>query len=90
MSKKEEMISFVESLKRSGISISNEQHLIERLSQAKDPESELVKIAQNSRFSGVTFHVNPDVPSEGLTKAFMDHGFDGFTFKDFIVHLKLE
>lgn len=90
MSKEEKMISFVESLKRSGIRISNEQTLIERLSQSADPEIELIKVAQNSRFSGVSFKASPDVPSDGLTKAFMDHGFDGFTFKDFIIHLKLE
>lgn len=90
MNKKEKMTSFIESLKRSGVSISNEQYLIEKLSESEDPEIELIKIAQNGRFTGVSFHVGADTPSSGITKAFMDHGFDGFTFKDFIVHLKLE
>ena len=84
------MTSFVEALKASGISISDEEKLVSRLSKANDPEMELIKLAQNSRVSGVEFRVNPSIPSDGLTKAFMEHGFDGFTFKDFIVLLKTD
>jgi hypothetical protein len=81
--------SFVSALKESGVSINDEQALIKRLVASKDAEVELIKIASNSTASKITFTATPSTPADKVSKAFLNHGFDGFAFHQFIPCLKM-
>lgn len=82
--------SFAKALKEAGITISNEAALIEQLAASKDQNVTLEKIAVQGRaYHGITFTADPSSPAKELTKAFIDHGFDGFTYQTFIGHLKI-
>jgi UDP-glucose 6-dehydrogenase len=81
--------SFVSALKESGVSINDEQSLIKRLVASKDAEVELIKIASNSTASKITFTATLNTPADKLSKAFLNHGFDGFAFHQFIPCLKM-
>jgi hypothetical protein len=87
MSTANSIASFVEALKHSGIVISDETRLIERLNKAGDaPEAvEIVfnKVISNSKASGVSFYGDTAKTSAGVTKAFKDINFDGFTWRSF-------
>lgn len=89
----ENIASFVKALKESGVSISDENLLVERLNKAASANApvdfELIKIARNSKASGITFTVDPKRPSDKFVKAFLDHDLDGFTYNQFIPYLKL-
>jgi hypothetical protein len=81
--------SFVAALKESGVSINDEETLIKRLVASKDAEIELIKIASNSTASKITFTANQNTVSGGISKAFLNHGFDGFAFHQFVPCLKM-
>jgi hypothetical protein len=81
--------SFVSALKESGVSINDEALLVKRLKDAKDVEVELIKIASNSTASKITFTANQNTPADKLSKAFLNHGFDGFSFHQFVPCLKM-
>jgi hypothetical protein len=81
--------SFVAALKESGVSINDEETLIKRLVASKDAEIELIKIASNSTASKITFTATPNTPSSKVSKAFLNHGFDGFAFHQFIPCMKM-
>lgn len=89
MSSAHNVSGFIEALKLSGVVITEEARLVERLARAHDAGDELVRIAGDSRGTGVSFSVDQKLPADKLTKAFSDNGFDGFTFHHFIPHLKL-
>lgn len=81
--------SFVVALKESGVSINDESLLIKRLKEAKDVEIELIKIASNSTASKVTFTASHSTPADKIAKAFLNHGFDGFAYHQFLPCLKM-
>lgn len=81
--------SFVSALKESGVSINDEETLIKRLVASKDAEVELIKIASNSTASKITFTASQNTPSSKVSKAFLNHGFDGFAFHQFVPCLKM-
>lgn len=89
MTQEEKVASFVKGLKDSGIQIFNEHILVERLEKTNDVEVELIKVAQNNKASGVTFYAESDAPASQLTKVFIDHDLDGFTFKNFVECLRV-
>lgn len=81
--------SFVVALKESGVSINDETSLIKRLKEAKDIEIELIKIASNSTASKITFTASASAPADKIAKAFLNHGFDGFAYHQFLPCLKV-
>lgn len=81
--------SFVVALKESGVAINDETLLIKRLKEAKDVEIELIKIASNSTASKITFTASASAPADKLAKAFLNHGFDGFAYHQFLPCLKV-
>lgn len=81
--------SFVAALRESGVSINDEALLIKRLKEAKDVEIELIKIASNSTASKITFTASLSTPADKVSKAFLNHGFDGFSFHQFLPCLKV-
>lgn len=81
--------SFVVALKESGVSINDEASLIKRLKEAKDIEIELIKIASNSTASKITFTTSASTPADKIAKAFLNHGFDGFAYHQFLPCLKV-
>ncbi|MBI6885862.1 hypothetical protein [Pseudomonas putida] len=89
MSTAQNIESFVEALKESGVSINDEALLIKRLKEAKDVEMELIKIASNSTASKITFSANSNTLADKVSKAFLHNGFDGFAFHQFVGCLKM-
>lgn len=92
MSTAKQITSFVEALKNSGITISDEARLKDRLVSAvekgDDLENEFNTVFSNTKASGVSFYADATKSSEGLTKAFKDINFDGFTWRNFLQSLK--
>lgn len=80
--------SFVADLKESGVAINDEALLIKRLKEAKDVEIELIKIASNSTASKITFTASANTPADKVSKAFLNNGFDGFAFHQFVPCMK--
>jgi len=91
MSTANQIASFVEALKNSGIEISDEARLIDRLNKAGSPEaveSVFNKVISNSKASGVSFYGDATKSGKGITQAFKDINFDGFTWRSFVECLK--
>lgn len=92
MSTAKEITSFVEALKNSGVTISDEARLKDRLISAaengKNVEHEFNTVFSNTKASGVSFYADATRNNAGLTKAFKDIDFDGFTWRNFLQSLK--
>ena len=83
--------SFANALKEAGVTISNEEALVAELDKAKDQNLILEKICVQGRgIYNITFTASLDGDGKKLSKAFADHGFDGFTFRTFLNNLKTE
>lgn len=83
-----EIESFITSLVKAGITISDEGLLAELLINSRDPERELIRAGCGGKGATVRFSADPSAPSGPLTKAFSDIGFDGFCYVDFLTLLR--
>lgn len=88
MSQHEKTASFVAALKDAGITISNESGLVQALNDAKDVDRALEKLCFRGNSRNVSFHADLKADSKKLSAAFINHGFDGFTFRSFLDGLR--
>ncbi len=92
MNKTQNILSFVEALKGSGITISDEQLLVKRLTKACENGVELgvelAKVAVNNKASGITFYADQRQDASGLIKAWKEYDLDGYAWRDFIQSLR--
>lgn len=84
--------SFATALKDLGIAIENEALFISELDAAKDKDVKLESLSLKGHLKNISFTVDKNTDAEaftkGLTKAFLDHGFDGYTYRTFFSKLK--
>jgi hypothetical protein len=81
--------SFVEDIKSAGITIDNEQHFIQLMSNADDQGLMLSRVLRDRR-NDIDFRRTPQFSADGLARAFKNQDFDGFAWKEFVDHMKSE
>ncbi len=82
--------AFVNALKEAGITVQNEAVLVSELDASTDQNLTLEKLCLRGNDKNVSFIADLNGDAKLLSKAFVTHGFDGFTYRTFINSLKTE
>jgi hypothetical protein len=83
------ILSFVEDIKNAGVTISNEQRFISLMSGAQDQDLMFSRVLKDRRHD-IDFRGTVDVLIAPLSEAFKKQGFDGFAWKEFLQHMKID
>jgi hypothetical protein len=79
---------FIQSLKRAGIVIGNEQEVIERLGEAREWHYAFVTLAKQGKALGIWFSATARTRSTQLKRLFAKYNFSGNAEADFEASLQ--
>ena len=83
------ILSFVENIKAAGVTITNEQRFITLMNGAKDQDLMFSRVLRD-RHHDIDFRGSLNLLSDPLAHAFKQQGFDGFAWKEFLDHVKID
>jgi hypothetical protein len=83
------ILLFVEEIKKAGVTISSEQYFIDLMKDAEDQGLMFSRVLRERRYD-IDFRGSQNLLSAPLSQAFKNHGFDGFAWKEFLQHLKID
>ncbi len=79
ITKQKESTQFIQSLKRAGIQIGNEQEVIERLGEAREWHFAFATLAKHGKTLGIWFSATAKTRSAQLKRLFAKYNFPGNT-----------
>ena len=79
ITKQKESTQFIQSLKRAGIEIGNEQEVIERLGEAREWHFAFATLAKHGKTLGIWFSATAKTRSAQLKRLFAKYNFPGNT-----------
>jgi len=77
ITKQKESTQFIQSLKRAGIQIGNEQEVIERLGEAREWHFAFATLAKHGKTLGIWFSATAKTRSVQLKRLFAKYNFPG-------------
>lgn len=88
IAKQEESTLFIQSLKRAGIAIGNEQEVIERLSEAREWHYAFTTLVKHGKRIGIWFAAATRTSSIQLKRLFAKYHFSGNAEAAFVASLQ--